>query len=146
MCENLVETTARLDKLSKEFEELRQKVQNKESIENNETGKSTLITEFPNNPITSKKAVGKSQTKTTATIAQTNNYICSESNLTMMEIFCHICNAKVKDSHTLSEHKIMCNFYCHNCKKCVEGAYDNVNIFQLKIFTFGMFRFQSKCN
>ena len=75
MCENSVDTTARLDKLSKEFEELRQLVENKEFTENNETEKSTLITELPINPIISKKTVGKKESKTTATIAQTNNFI-----------------------------------------------------------------------
>ena len=46
-----------------------------------------------------------------------------------MENICHMCNAEFKDSNTLSEHKNMCNVYCHNFKKCVEGTYDNENLF-----------------
>ena len=61
ICENLVETTAMLDKQSKEFEELRQMVENKEFTENNATEKNNIITDSTNNSIMSKKVVGKKQ-------------------------------------------------------------------------------------
>ena len=69
----------------------------------------------------------KKQDKTT--LAKTKNLIISDSNPPNIDNSCHICNTKFKDSHTLSDHWIMCNLYCQNCKQCVEGTYEDGNIF-----------------
>ena len=67
----------------------------------------------------------KKQAKTK--IDQDENSIFSDANLTNNS--CHICNAKFKDSHTLSDHLNTCNLYCQDCNKCIDGTFENGNIF-----------------
>ena len=42
---------------------------------------------------------------------------------------CHLCNSKFDDINSLSYHWVLCNLFCKSCKKCIEGIYDDGNLF-----------------
>ena len=47
----------------------------------------------------------------------------------VVETECHLCNSKFDDINSPSDHWVMCNLFCKSCKKCIEGTYDDGNIF-----------------